>query len=135
MHTRFLAMTFAVLTIGAPFATALASGQDPDSDAPARAVVADVLANAAVAKLAVSEHFVSKHEWVADAAAIGYASPDNIPATISIAEGTITIAFKEPEVLAGKVLRLVPKDGGGDMVRWNCEAPDFPAELAPKGCR
>jgi hypothetical protein len=127
------AIAFA-LAIAAP-AVASPMGQQADPGAAARAAILEALGGGAGAKLAVSEHFAKQHVWAHDAAAIGYDAPDDIPAEVAIADGTITFTFAAPAAIAGKRLRLVPADGGNGKVRWRCEAPELGPGIAPQACK
>lgn len=132
IHHRAAAIVLMALS-----ASAIAAGRgDVPAVDDANAAITAALAAAAPAKLMVAEQFAKTGAWSIDAAAIGYRSPEGIPATIAVDHGTIAIAFAAPDALAGKTLRLVPTDGGGKgRVTWTCEAPGFPAGSLPAGCR
>lgn len=113
-----------------------AAGQDAGPDADARAALASAFQGMARAKLAISEQYAKTHIWAHDASAAGFEAPTGLPGRLAVADGTITVMFDAPASLAGKTLRLVPADGGGNgRVTWTCEAPGFPAGSLPAGCR
>ena len=107
-----------------------------------RAKVSEGMNVAGAAKLAVAETYQTKGTWPTTNASAGLPTnaasiSGNNVASVTVANGKLTIAFKEEPKLNSSVLVLSPSFTGGS-VTWNCKASTgttVDQKYLPSACR
>jgi hypothetical protein len=91
---------------------------------------------AAMAKLAVSEHYIQHGAWPGTNEAAGVSTPSNAAADVAIGQGgVVTVTYRTPAALAGKSIVMTPSAPDAGTVNWTCRATGIPADALPAHCR
>ena len=91
---------------------------------------------AASAKLAVSETYLMTGQWPESNEAIGFHTPADSPATITVGkQGIVTVTYTKPDALSGKSLVLTPSAGGKGIINWSCKTAGVPVKYLPVHCQ
>lgn len=105
----------------------------------ARQYVNEGINLASMAKVSVTEYYMSMGVYPNDNKQAGLAAPSDIRGdgvdSVSVSEGgVITIRFNHL-VGENKTLTLTPSSSGNGPVVWNCTSDGLPAETLPPHCR
>lgn len=134
LSTNFVRGVCGLLLVASATAVAQESAWTDDD---IRAEVQAALNFAAIARLAVSEKYISTGKWPESNDAAGVTVlPTRFTSAMSVGKaGIITITFDSSTAIAGKSIVLTPSAEADGAIRWACRSPDIDGQHLPEQCR